>query len=430
VIRARTQRAPATGDRGQILVIMVGGFLAVIGMVALVVDGGNVWAQQRIVQNGADGSAQAGAIVLARRLAQASPPPGGWDAAVDARVDATATANGITVDAAYYTDICGIPLRADGTAALDPDGREDLASAVRVGGGSLPADVTTTPDCPTRSPGPPAGVLVLGTKDVPAYVAGAIGMRTFGVRQRATAVAGYLQGYCDATEDELCSLLPITIPVNAVTCDGQNNPVSTGDPWVRYQIYKIPLCGNGPGNVGWLDWTPPGGGANELVCAIVNPNNPQINLPSWQYVTQTGNPNGGGGPCSASIEEALRAYDGEVVLIPQFDITCSGDPNHSQVAVGPNYGCAASDVGGNGQNQWYRFPSFAFLELCHPSTPGCDGLHGAYIQGNNLAECDSGNGSTSCLIGRFVDALATGTVGAGVGGGSGSAKVIGIQLIR
>ena len=37
---------------------------------------------------------------------------------------------------AYYTDICGIPLKADGTAALHADGTEDLASgrAGRLGG--------------------------------------------------------------------------------------------------------------------------------------------------------------------------------------------------------------------------------------------------------------------------------------------------------
>jgi hypothetical protein len=152
-------------------------------------------------------------------------------------------------------------------------------------------------------------------------------------------------------------------------------------------------------------------------------------------VTETGNTNGGGGQCSASVESALREYNGEVVLVPQFDVICGPangtEPNHSQVAVAPNYGCLPDDLdGGNGQNLWYRFPSFAYLELCDPTLAGCNGLQGAYIQGNNAAECDSGNGATSCLIGRFVDVLASGTVGAGVGGGAGSNKVLGIQLIR
>ena len=51
------------------------------------------------------------------------------------------------------------------------------------------------------------------------------------------------------------------------------------------------------------------------------------------------------------------------------------------------------------------------------------------MSGSNKAECDTGNGATSCLVGKFVDILATGTVGPGVGSGTGS-KTIGVQLIK
>ena len=60
---------------------------------------------------------------------------------------------------------------------------------------------------------------------------------------------------------------------------------------------------------------------------------------------------------------------------------------------------------------------------------GCGGRHGAYISGSNAAECDTGNGSTSCLVGKFMDILGTGTVGPGVGAGTGS-KALGVQLIK
>src|SRR5205823_2960487 len=103
---------------------------------------------------------------------------------------------------------------------------------------------------------------------------------------------------------------------------------------------------NGPGNLGWIDWTPKAGGTSEIIDSILHPNNPPITLPSWQYVTQTGDPN------SQGIEDALRTYDGRVVLVPQFDVTCdgkSGDPDSSQPAVNtsPNYGCSPGDLGGN-----------------------------------------------------------------------------------
>ena len=429
------ERAP---ERGQVLVLMVGGLLAVVILVGLVVDGGNLWAQQRIVQNGADAAAEAGAIVMAERLAGATEPTGGWDARVAGRIAASATANGLTGQVAYYTDICGIPLTSAGTAALNVDGTENLAAAAQVGSG-IPTSAAVAPDCPASVVGPPAGVLVLGDKDATTFFASAMGFGTIEVGQRATAVAGYLQGVCDAAQGNECALLPITIPVNVVTCDGQNKPLNTGTPWARHVVYKIPLCGTSPGNVGWLDWFPPAGGVggdDGLACAIENPNNPPFDLPSWQLVMQAGNVNGGGGTCDGeglgSVEDEVREYNGQIVYIPMFDVMCGVEPDHDDVELPSFYGCPEDELdGGNGNNLWYRFPSLAYFELCDPSIPECQGSQGAYMQGNNQAECESGgNGATSCLVGQFVDILGSGTVGAGGGGGTTAAKALGVQLIK
>jgi hypothetical protein len=56
--------------------------------------------------------------------------------------------------------------------------------------------------------------------------------------------------------------------------------------------------------------------------------------------------------------------------------------------------------------------------------------HGAYVNGNNRPLCDTGSGATSCLVGRFVEIIGSGTVGPGVGGGVAGNKAIGVQLIR
>jgi hypothetical protein len=425
------------GESGQAIVVMLGAILLAVVLVATIVDGGNVLAQQRIAQNGVDATAEAGAVLLAERLAGADTPSGGWDLNIAGRLMQTADANNVTVEAAYYTDICGIPLAADGTAAINEDRTEDLSLALQVGNGShaLPGGTATAPDCPNRLVGPVAGVLVIGRKDVPAYVAGAIGINEFRVNTRATAVAGYLQGYCDATEAGYCALLPVAFPVNELSCDGANQPVDAGASWKFGVVYKIPLCSNSAGNVGYVDWDPPLGGIGEVVCSVITADNPAIDLPSWQYVAATGNSNGGGGACSSTIEEAIRTYEGQVVLAPQFDLVC--DPPHGQdpdstlpaVVTSPNYGCPAGYLGGGGVPTWYRMPSFAFLELCGPTVAGCDGLHAAYMQGNNSAICDTGNGATSCIVARFKHLMATGTVGAGVGSGT-SSKAVGIQLIH
>lgn len=424
-------------ESGQAIVVMVGAIVLALALVALIVDGGNVLAQQRVTQNGADAVAEAGAVMLAERLAGANEPSGGWDLNIAARLAQTATANNMTVEAAYYTDICGIPLQSDGSGAINVDRTEDLSAALQVGNGShaLPGGTATAPDCPNRLVGPVAGVLVIARKDVAAFVAGAVGIRSFRINTRATAVAGYLQGYCDATEGKYCALIPIAFPVNIQRCDGNNKPIDEGTPWVFNVVYKIPLCAGSPGSVGYLDWDPPSGGAGEVVCSILTADNPAIDLPSWQYVTATGNTNGGGGTCSMSIEEAIRTYEGQVVLAPQFDLTCNpahnGDPDSSVPAVitAPDYGCPAGDLGASGTNQWYRMPSFAFLELCGPAVAGCDGLHAAYIGGSSGGICDTGNGATSCLVAKYKHIMATGTVGAGVGSGTGN-KAVGVQLIK
>ena len=196
-----------------------------------------------------------------------------------------------------------------------------------------------------------------------------------------------------------------------VTCAKNGEAELTATPWPKNTRVVVPLCKNNPGNVGWLDWTPKGGGASELEEAILHPNNPPIDLPSWNYVTQTGNPN------SKKIEDALNGYMGQNVLFPLFDLTCGEDPDVSQTKVAPDYGCG--DVGGNGSNQWYRFPAFASFEL-----------EEAFVNGSNKAACDTGNGATSCLIGKFVDFITVGTVGPGIGGGTTNGAVIGTQLIR
>ena len=55
-------------------------------------------------------------------------------------------------------------------------------------------------------------------------------------------------------------MLPVTAPVTVVTCDGSGEAVRHADQWPQEQRVIVPLCKNNPGNVGWLDWTPKGGG--------------------------------------------------------------------------------------------------------------------------------------------------------------------------
>jgi len=68
-------------ERGQTLVVVALAMVALLGMSALIVDGGNAFAQQRGSQNGSDAASEAGATVLAHgQLALASGGAGKTDA--------------------------------------------------------------------------------------------------------------------------------------------------------------------------------------------------------------------------------------------------------------------------------------------------------------------------------------------------------------
>jgi hypothetical protein len=123
----------------------------------------------------------------------------------------------------------------------------------------------------------------------------------------------------------------------------------------------------------------------------------------------------------------MRKYDGAAVMIPQFDITCNTTPS------GPGIdGCPDESVGGTGTNQWYHMAGMSTLRLCSPTIPGCSAAgftHGTYLNGNNQNPCDTGNGATSCLAGKFEILSVEGEVAANPPPNLGTANV-GVQLIK
>ncbi len=398
--RPRATARPAShSESGQILVIVAASMLVIIGAIGLVIDGGYAWGRQRQAQNGVDAAAEGGAVVLAQRLAGV----GRTDADVLAAVAAAAAANELGVPMAYYTDVYGNLLAPDGSVA------GSTATAAAVGAGVIPTGGQ--------------GVEAHGGALVTTFLARVIGINQLTISADATAVAGYLESTCPASSG--CDVLPVTVPITTLGCDGQNDPQPVIPPtyWVPTSApLTIPLCKAGPGNVGWLDWTPTAGGTTELIQSILYPDNPEIRVNTWQYITATGNIN------SAAVEDAINAkYNGKVAKIPQFDSTCDTAP------TGPGVNdCPTGHVGGNGQQQWYHLPQFAAFQMCGPDIPECVAAgftQGAYINGNHSATCDTGNGATSCLAGRFVYFIDKGTVGPGSGAAT-PTNVIGVQLIR
>jgi len=391
-------------ESGQALAIMAIAMTTMLLAVAVTVDGGNAFQNQRTVQNGSDAGALAGAVKLGNYAAcgvwSCTPPT---DTDVLGAITTATTANNIDLQIAYYTDICGTPLQPDGTAAMQGN-NIDLSQAAQVGGGIIPPDIGGSANCATGDTGPTRGVLVYGHRSTPTFIAGIIGINTWEIVTQATAVSMY--GACASSQG--CALLPIAFPVNQTTCDGQGEAVDAGlGPWELNVVYKIPLCKNNPGNVGWIDWSPKAGGKQELVDAIAKPKNSPITFASWQYVSETGNPQ------SAQIQAALRALEGDTVRVVQFYHTCNDDPNSSWPLINDPlqwYGCptAANLDQGNGTNMWYRLHQMLGFVMCDPANVECqidgDNLHDAYLgAGAGDVECETaGNGARACIVGKFV----------------------------
>ena len=110
---------------------------------------------------------------------------------------------------------------------------------------------------------------------------------------------------------------------------------------------------------------------------------------------------------SKGVEDAINDnWKGKVVQIPQFDLTCDTAPSGPLTTRLPSGQCSAATV----RTSAYHLPQFAAFQLCSRHDPesawsntyGKSFTQGAYVNGNNRSICDTGNGATSCLVGRFV----------------------------
>lgn len=377
---SRRRAGTRHGEHGQILVIAVLALVVMLAGAALVLEGGNAFAQQRVSQNGSDAAANAGAVVLGGKLGGVTTT----DAMVASAVNRVSTANGLTADTAYYTNVSGQLINGAGTVVGSP------GSAALVGGGSIPSGAQ--------------GVAVTGTKQFDTVLGRVVGLNSFDASATSTAVTGRLVGGY---------FLPVVIPVSIVDCDTNGSLGSVpesmwslsapGNPPVG-QEYILPLCKTGGGSFQILDLDP------SLRCDEEIANPPLI---TWDTLpVDVGSDNGNN--CAKPITDYVNAhYKGKTVLIPICDNTV-GDP------CGTEGGSHAS----------YRITRVAAFYIDYMSdsnnknNPECHEFTDPY--GNHVDEI-AGNGSSSCIVGWFVRYITAGPVGVGTVGNS---DAIGVQLIK
>jgi len=355
------------GQRGQILVVAVLSMIAMIGGVALILEGGNAYAHQRIAQNGADAVANVGATTLAAKLGGATKT----DLDVKTAMDGLSVSDGLDSYDGYYTDWQGHLLTNGGSLAAN------TSAAAAVGGGSIPANAQ--------------GVQVGGTQAFGTTFGRVIGINSFNASADATAVAGVLTGGV---------FLPVIFPVNIVDCS-QNGDIGIGEtnwsisepgtPPVG-QEYIVPLCKTGGGSFMILDLD---GTPNNCADEVANP--PNLQFAGFPVDLQSDN----GNNCAKQMMDEVNKRRGQVVLIP----ICDGD-------------CVTT----GGSHATYHVIKVAAFYLDYMSDTGSD------CQGNGTTIVPiRGNGSSSCIAGWFVRYITTGSVGGGVVSGAGA---VGVQLIR
>ena len=378
----RAPRSRSSAERkgsGQILVLFALGLVALVAGVALVIDAGNAYAQQRGVQNGSDAAANAGAVVLAQRLGGATKT----DADVAAAVAFSASQNNVT-QSAYYTNVSGQPIDATG-AVVAP------ASAMAVG------NVTDT------IPPNAQGVHVSGTRNFGTTFARVIGITSFTAGAEATAITGKAVGG---------AFLPVIFPVNITDCQGNGNLGLPKDQWPisnpgapgQHPVgteYIVPLCKTGSGSFMVLDLD---GTKNNCDDEVRNP--PPIEWDTFPVSVDSDN----GNNCAKKMEDAVNELHGKVVLVPICD----------------NNDCNTS---GGSHAQYHVTGVTAFYidymsDQNNKNNPDCQTHTNPDGQ---VLQTIAGNGSSSCIAGWFIHFIRTGPVGSGpVGNGD----AIALQLIK
>jgi putative Flp pilus-assembly TadE/G-like protein len=374
-------------DRGQIIVVAALTMVALIGGVSLILEGGNAYAHQRMVQNAADSTANAGAMVIGQRLGGGSQT----DADVYNAVNQMASANGLNSYVGYYTDVHGNMLTPLGFTTTV------FSSAEQVG--SSDGDTTIPPGT--------QGVRVGGSQLFGTTFARVLGINQFTASADATAVAGGLTGGY---------VMPVVFPVSMTNCDGSGNNVVIDEPWRLSnpnptdptahpigQEYLVPLCKSGSGSFMILNLDPTKSCDEE----VTNPSSVQFNDFPVYVDTDTGN------DCANKISDAVNTaqLQGTVVMIPICDADC------------------VTNSGTGGTYHIIRMVSF-YLDYLSYSNSGSNAacaLTTSPTYGTSIVNIVGGNGSSSCMAGWFVRYVTSGPVGTG---NITNGEAIGVQLIR
>ncbi len=305
-------------EHGQSMILIALGLAALMAFMALAVDGGNVYAQRRQVQNAVDAAAYAGG----QRLAQ--PNTGcinnqicrATNGQVLTAIQTAAVRNGVEAVAikAYY-----VTRNNTGQSVID----DELIGAGGLGTGSV---------APVTLDGlPVVGVYVTANKEFNSFFAGIVGIKTMTVGAPSTGYGApppnppntpppvITNGTCCAD-----NLFPVTIPQTTFPDENKDGirdmHFEQNDPGYNYQIWDRD-GDEGPGNFGYLRWRDDNSSATTLAANMADPTR------SGKWYVDDDVSGSTGVSNSNAVRQQWIDHIGQSITIPIYD-TANGTGNN------------------------------------------------------------------------------------------------------
>jgi hypothetical protein len=318
----------SNAERGQILVIVAGGIIGILAILALVLEGGTLVLNRRDGQNQADLASIAGTHVVAQ-VKTGQTPSLGVHAAIENSLDLNGCAG--TAPCTWTAQFVGAnlaPLGAVGAGSSVPAN----ALGVRVG-------VTRTPD---------------------AMVGRIFAIDSWTVSTEATALTAKPTSLSTGIllPIALCGWQSAVVGNDCVQATGPGNAVD-----FQYgQIYDLTDGKDAPGGFGWLSWD----GSNSsgaLATSLCTPNSPGFTLDSPYDDPHSGGeiwfPIDPGKTNSSSVRACLDKWitNGATVLVPIYDLV---------------------EGGGNGAQ--YHVTGVAAFVITSRGQPAVDNIQGYFVE--------------------------------------------------
>lgn len=361
---SRLRRFRLADQRGQILVIVAGGFIGLLAFAALALEGGTLVLNRRDGQNAADLASVVGARIVGLNYTDNGRTQADVYGAVGANLDLNNCGAAASAPCTWAAEFVGAGLVNLGPVANATSALPSGALGVRVG--------------VTRTPG-----TVLGR---------VLNISSWTVSTEATAVAAKPPSVGAGT------MLPIALCGWGTVGNNDCEPATSTNAIVFQpgQVYDLTDGKDAPGGFGWLSWDG-SNSAPSLSASVCTPNNPAFTLDSAfdspgdyddkvdPIGTNPGDgetwfPVGPGKMNSSAMRSCLDGWisTGATVLIPIYDTMNST---------------------ANGQNAGYHITGVAAFVLTAREQPAVDQIQGYFVEYFPLSDVPGGSGWTPPAVG-------------------------------